>query len=139
MVPDESKSTVGVEYFAFEGDEFWARPEEELLDFATSELKILGLVEPGDVADGFVVRYPKAYPVYDTGYRERVRTIRRYLERFTNLVCAGRYGQFRYNNMDHSIMTARLGVRRLLGEDVDPWSVNEEAEYHEERSSDAAR
>ena len=133
MVPDPAMSVVGMEYFAFEGDELWSMPDADLLDLGKRELEVLGFVEPELVEDGFVVRYPKAYPVYDLGYLKRVTRLRTYLAQFENLVCAGRYGQFRYNNMDHSIMSALLGVRRLLGEDVDPWSVNAEAEYHEEK------
>jgi protoporphyrinogen oxidase len=132
MVPDSSWSSVGLEYFAFEGDEFWTTKEESLIETAKRDLIKLNLVDPKNIRDGFVARYAKAYPVYDDGYRERVETIRSYLGTIGNLVCVGRYGQFRYNNMDHSIMTALLGARRLLGENVDPWSVNEEGEYHEE-------
>lgn len=132
MVPDSSWSSVGLEYFAFEGDEFWSTDESRLIEIGKQDLRKLGLVDSENIHDGFVARYAKAYPVYDDGYRQRVETIRAYLAGIGNLVCVGRYGQFRYNNMDHSIMTALLGARKLLGDDVDPWSVNEEAEYHEE-------
>jgi protoporphyrinogen oxidase len=88
--------------------------------------------------DWFVVRYAKAYPVYDAGYQKRVAVIRALVDGIENLACVGRYGQFRYNNMDHSIMTAMLAVRRLLGDDVDPWSANEEADYHEDWSNSRA-
>jgi protoporphyrinogen oxidase len=135
MVPDASWSSVGLEYFAFENDDFWSTADDRLIEVARRDLLKLGLVEAGNIRDGFVARYAKAYPVYDEGYRARVETIRSYLATIDNLVCVGRYGQFRYNNMDHSIMTALLGVRQLFGEGVDPWSVNEEAEYHEEDRS----
>ena len=135
MVPDPSWSSVGLEYFAFEEDALWSMDDEHLIEIAKQDLQKLSLVDAEKVQDGFVVRYAKAYPVYNEGYRERVATIRSYLSSIGNLVCVGRYGQFRYNNMDHSIMTALLGARRLLGETVDPWSVNEEAEYHEEDRS----
>jgi len=135
MVEDPSKSTLGLEYFCFEGDEFWTAGEPALVEIGKVDLRTLRLVDLSLVRNAFVVRYPKAYPMYDTGYSQRLHTIRTYLEGFPNLVCAGRYGQFRYNNMDHSIMSSLLGVRRLLGEGVDPWAVNVEAEYHEETSS----
>jgi protoporphyrinogen oxidase len=135
MVPDQSWSSVGLEYFVFEGDALWSMNDERLIEIAKRDLLKLGLVGAEKVHDGFVARYAKAYPVYNEGYRERVETIRAHLSTISNLVCVGRYGQFRYNNMDHSIMTALLGARRLLGEAVDPWSVNEEAEYHEEDDS----
>ena len=131
LVPDGEMSSLSLEYFAWEGDELWSRPDAELLEMARADLRALGRAAPRRVEDGFVVRCPRAYPVYDAGYRAKVRAIREHLEGLANLVCAGRYGQFRYNNMDHSILTGLLAVRRLLGERVDPWSVNEEAEYHE--------
>ena len=134
MVPDAAWSSLGLEYFAFEGDEFWSLPDEQLVEIARGDLARLGVVDARKVEDGFVFRYPKAYPIYDEGYRDRVAKVRRFLATLSNAAPVGRYGQFRYNNMDHSILTALLGVRKLLGEDVDPWQVNEEAEYHEERS-----
>ncbi len=135
MVPDPAWSSVGLEYFAYEDGSFWNRPDEELIEVAKQDWAKLRLVDDGRVTDGFVVRYPKAYPIYDAHYRQRIAAIRRYLATLPNLLPVGRYGQFRYNNMDHSIMTSLLAVRRLQGEDVDPWAVNEEAEYHEERRS----
>ena len=110
MTADPAKSVIGLEYFAWEGDALWTQPDGSLLDIAKADLARLRLVDPGLVEDGFVVRYPKAYPVYDDGYRSRLAAIRDFLNQFQNLVCVGRYGQFRYNNMDHSIMTALLGV-----------------------------
>ena len=138
MVPDPAMSTIGFEYFVWEGDSTWNLPEADLRDLAMTDLRVLGLGDPSAVEDAFVVRYADAYPVYDLSYRSPLRVIRDYLGRFSNLACVGRYGQFRYNNMDHSIMTALLGVRRLLGENVDPWSVNADAEYLEEKSSDTS-
>lgn len=135
MVPDDSWSSVGLEYFAFEGDSLWSMDDDRLIEIAKQDLLKLKLVDAKNVDEGFVARYAKAYPVYNDGYRAKVDVIRKYLGSIENLVCVGRYGQFRYNNMDHSIMTALLGVRKLLGEMVDPWSVNAEAEYHEEDHS----
>jgi len=135
MVPDAAMNTVGFEYFVWEGDSMWNRPDDQLREMAMADLRSLGLGDPAVVEDCFVVRYAKAYPVYDLTYQGPLKAIRDYLGRFSNVVCVGRYGQFRYNNMDHSIMTALLGVRRLLGESVDPWAVNADAEYLEEKSS----
>jgi protoporphyrinogen oxidase len=132
MVPDAAMSSLGFEYFAFEGDDLWRLPDAEILAMASGDLAQMPLPNLPRAEDGFVVRYAKAYPVYDLGYRRRVETIRAWLAGFGNLACAGRYGQFRYNNMDHSIVTAQLAVRRLLGDEVDPWAVNEDAEYQEE-------
>jgi len=79
-----------------------------------------------------VVRMPNAYPVYDKGYRQALETVKRYVLRFSNLHCMGRYGMFRYNNMDHSIVTGFLAARNILGAHEDIWQVNVEDSYHEE-------
>lgn len=132
LVPNSDTSTIGLEYFCNEGDETWTMAGEEFFALARRDLAAMGVADPARVADYFVVRYPKAYPIYDAHSRQRVQLIRSYLESLENLVCVGRYGQFRYNNMDHSILTGQLGARKLLGEAVDPWYVNEDAEYLEE-------
>lgn len=135
MVPAASFSSVGFEYFCNENDGLWALPHDALIAKALSDLGKLGFYRKEDLLDGFVVRYAKAYPIYEKNYMENVRIIREWLSLFDNLYCIGRYGQFRYNNMDHAMMTGILAVRRMLGEDVDPWSVNAEAEYLEEKGA----
>ncbi len=137
MVPSPDKCVIGLEYFATVGDKLWELSEEAARQLAFEDLGKLGLVDPKSVFDAFRVRYANAYPVYDEGYQQRVATIRQYLSTITNLHPVGRYGQFRYNNMDHSILTALYAVRRAEGENIDPWSVNEEAEYHEESKAKA--
>ncbi len=134
MVPGPDLACYGMEYFCFEGDGLWSMPDRELAALAGDELVALGLAERGDLVDACVVRQPKAYPVYDDGYAGRVETLRAALaERYPTLHLAGRNGMHRYNNQDHSMMTALLCARNILaGEDrLDPWSVNEDAEYHE--------
>ncbi len=133
MVPDESKCSVGVEYFAWTDDPIWSEPDEAIIDLARRELDHLGLVDAGAVADGIVVRMANAYPVYDSGYRERVAVVRGWLEGIENLQTIGRGGQHRYNNMDHSVMTGMLAARNILGEQHDVWGVNVEEEYLEGR------
>ncbi|HET7338503.1 MAG TPA: NAD(P)/FAD-dependent oxidoreductase [Candidatus Dormibacteraeota bacterium] len=134
MVPDQSKSCIGLEYFCFEGDGLWSSSDEELVELATNELTQLGLCRPEQILDGAVVRVPKAYPVYDDEYAEHVETIRRHLAaEVPNLHLVGRNGMHKYNNQDHSMMTALLAARNLLGLDErDPWKVNGDAEYHEQ-------
>lgn len=100
---------------------------------AVREIEKLGLAKATEVEDGAVVRVPKAYPMYDPGYRERVEKIRRYLERFPNLQLVGRNGMHKYNNQDHSMMTALGAARNILGEKHDLWAINTEPEYHEEK------
>jgi protoporphyrinogen oxidase len=140
MVPDPAMSCLGLEYFVFEGDALWSASDDYLIELGASECDRLGLARKSDVTDGVVVRVRKAYPVYDDGYADRVGLIRSWLaEACSNLQCVGRNGQHRYNNSDHSSMTAMLAVRNLLGESHDIWSVNVDQEYHEEaRTGDRA-
>ncbi|MGH8046420.1 MAG: NAD(P)/FAD-dependent oxidoreductase [Chthoniobacterales bacterium] len=134
MVPDPSLSCYGLEYFCFEGDQLWETSDADLIALAKSEMESLGLARAADIVDGSVVRQPKAYPVYDDQYAAHVATIRADLEaNFPTLHLAGRNGMHKYNNQDHSMMTAMLGAKNILaGERVyDVWQVNEDAEYHE--------
>jgi protoporphyrinogen oxidase len=118
----------------------WSAPDEQLLQLATAELEWLGLVPPGAVEAGYVVRMPKAYPVYDEVYQRNVDTIRSWLSRAVpNVHPVGRNGMHRYNNQDHSMLTAALVVENILdGARHDVWSVNVEEEYHEERRDGGA-
>jgi protoporphyrinogen oxidase len=134
MVPDPDLACYGLEYFCFEGDGLWTTADVDLVALATRELESLGLVAPGDVLDGHVVRQPKAYPVYDDDYATHVATIRDTLEqRCPGLHLVGRNGMHKYNNQDHAMMTAMLTARNILaGERLyDVWTVNQDAEYHE--------
>jgi protoporphyrinogen oxidase len=134
MVPDQNKTCLGLEYFVFDNDGMWSRPDRELLELAKGELARLGLARPEEIEDGTVVRMPKAYPMYDDGWTERVETIRRYLEKnLANLQLVGRNGMHKYNNQDHSMMTAMRAAENILGASHDLWAINSEPEYHEER------
>ncbi|SCL17785.1 Protoporphyrinogen oxidase [Micromonospora pallida] len=128
---------LGLEYFVNAGDELWTSTDEDLVALGTAELERLGLVPPGAVHAGYVVRMPKAYPVYDEGYEQAVDTIRRWLaEAVPNVHPVGRNGMHRYNNQDHSMLTAMLTAENILddaGHDV--WTVNVEEEYHEEKAA----
>ena len=137
MVPDASTSCIGMEYFVFQGDGLWMMDDPALIQMAYEELKQVGLAG-GKLVKGFVVRMPKAYPVYDPGYAERLETIKGWLhDHVCNLYCIGRNGQHRYNNQDHSMATALIAARDVaLGEDRDPWAVNDDAEYHEIASTE---
>lgn len=133
MVPHEATSCLGLEYFCFAGDDLWQMPDEDLVDLATGEVQRLGLVPAAAVRRGWVVRVPKAYPMYDSDYHQRVATIRRWLEGFSNFQQIGRNGLHRYNNSDHSMLTALRAVENLVqGADHDVWSVNADSAYHEE-------
>jgi len=133
MVPDPEKACVGLEYFCFAGDDLWTMSDDDLVTFASAELERLGLARPGQVERGFAIRVPKAYPIYDADYAERVATIRAWLETVENLQQIGRNGLHRYNNSDHSMLTALRAVDNLLaGVGHDLWAVNAESAYHEE-------
>jgi protoporphyrinogen oxidase len=134
MVPNSHQSALGLEYFVQEGDGLWNSSDEDLVSLGTRELAQLGLVPAAKVEDGCVVRMPKAYPVYDHGYQEAISGLRSYLQRFENLQLIGRNGQHRYNNQDHSMVTAVYAARNITGADYDVWDVNVEEEYHEESS-----
>jgi protoporphyrinogen oxidase len=132
MVPDAKMTCLGLEYFCFEGDGLWTMPDRDLVALGTREMALIGLIDPSKVVDGTVVRMPKAYPVYDDGFEEALDVVRRYLDGFSNLQVAGRNGMHKYNNQDHSMVTAMLAVQNLLGARHDVWAVNAEDEYHEE-------
>jgi protoporphyrinogen oxidase len=133
MVPRPDVASVGLEYFCFEGDELWSASDTDLIELATRELERLGLARPDAVRHGWVVRVPKAYPVYDAHYAERVAEIRAWLGGVANLQQIGRNGLHRYNNSDHSSLTAMRAVDNLLGgTGHDIWAVNADSAYHEE-------
>lgn len=128
------RTCLGLEYFVFEGDELWNAPDQELIELGKRELAVLGLARPEDVLQGYVVRMPKAYPTYDDTYRENVETVRKWIETTVpNVHPVGRNGMHKYNNQDHAMFTAMLTVENIHGADHDIWSVNVEAEYHEEQ------
>ncbi|MGE0408983.1 MAG: NAD(P)/FAD-dependent oxidoreductase [Amphiplicatus sp.] len=132
MVPDPSKASIGMEYFCHEGDGLWTMSNEALLYKAAGELEKLGLARRADVVDGAVIRQPKAYPVYDGGYREALGVIEAWTRGLENFQTVGRNGLHRYNNQDHSMLAAMLAARNILGENHDLWSINVERSYQEE-------
>ena len=136
MVTDSSKTALGLEYFVQEGDEVWSSSDEALVELGRSECVQLGLVREDQVLEGWVIRMPKAYPVYDDAYQEAVETIRTYLDGLSNLEAIGRNGLHRYNNQDHSMVTGIYAARNIAGDSYDVWAVNVDKEYHEAGSSE---
>lgn len=139
MVPDAKTNCYGMEYFCFEHDGMWQMQDAELTKLASAELVKLGLVKGEDIREGFVIRQQKAYPVYDDAYKKHLQAIEPFLKTYyPTLHPVGRNGMHRYNNQDHSMMTAILTVKNILaGKEVyNTWHVNEDAEYHEEISAD---
>ncbi len=137
LVPDPTKTSLGLEYFCFEGDDMWTKPDHELIELGRREIEAIGLASASEVIDGCVVRMPKAYPVYDDQYQSHLAVIRGWLRTLSNLELAGRNGMHKYNNQDHSMMTALLAARNILGiGSFDTWKVNTDAEYHEGAAED---
>ena len=133
MVPIPSKTSLGLEYFCNKGDDLWNTPDVDLIELGIQELDRIGLVKAGDVEDGCVIRVPQAYPVYDSEYHDYLQILKKYVGGLKNFQTIGRNGLHRYNNQDHSMMTAMLAVRNLvLGEKNDLWKVNSDREYLEE-------
>ena len=141
MVPGRDKGCLGLEYFCFEGDGLWTMSDTDLVKLAIGELTTLGLATAEQVGGGHVVRQPKAYPVYDATYKSAVEAVsREFARRFPSFHFVGRNGMHKYNNQDHAMMTAMLTVRNIIaGSNIyDVWSVNEDAQYHEEVTENAS-
>ena len=132
MVPDASKTSLGMEFFCNQDDELWRMSDVALIALAVRDLEVLRLVAPEQVEDGVVLRQAKAYPVYDPEYARHLQVIRDYLVTLENLQTLGRNGMHRYNNQDHSMLTGILAARNILGEKHDLWQVNTERSYYEE-------
>lgn len=141
LVPDDSLTCYGLEYFCFEGDGLWASSDDDLIALGTREMVKLGLLSASDVVDGCVVRQQKAYPVYDDSYAENVDVIREHIaSAYPTLHVVGRNGMHKYNNQDHAMMTAMLTVKNIVNDaGFDVWEVNQDAEYHEEGGSSGIR
>lgn len=114
MVPDKQKTNIGMEYFCDEGDRIWKMSDAELIDMASRELSELGLAEVNDVIDGFVIRQPDAYPIYNYDYKKHLKVIRDFIGTIDNLQTIGRNGMHRYNNMDQSMLTGMLSAQNVL-------------------------
>src|SRR5262249_48301592 len=113
MVSDDRHVWVGMEYFANEGDELWNKSDKAMLKFGIDELASIGIIDADDVIDGTVIRMKKTYPAYFGTY-DRFNEIRDFVDRFDNLYLLGRNGQHRYNNQDHSMLTAMVAVENII-------------------------
>jgi protoporphyrinogen oxidase len=136
MVPEPGKTCLGMEYFCFEDDMLWASSDQELIALASRELEELGMASSERIVDGTVIRVPKAYPIYDSAYREHLDVIRGFIDPIPNLHTVGRNGMHKYNNQDHSMLTAIFAVENMHGAKHDLWAVNTDFEYHEEQRVD---
>jgi protoporphyrinogen oxidase len=138
LVPEPDKTCLGLEYFCFEGDELWSSRDADLVALATRELEQTGLARGATVMDGTVIRMTKAYPIYDSEYGGHVQTIRSWIDAIPNLHTVGRNGMHKYNNQDHSMLTAMMAVLNMEGADHDIWAVNTDFEYHEHQRLDTS-
>ncbi len=137
MIADPTKVWIGLEYFCYETDPLWSMPDEELKRFAAGELEKIGILSTSQVLDAHVVRVPKTYPAYFGTY-DRFSELRQWIDRFENLFLVGRNGMHKYNNQDHSMLTAMAVVDGIATGYVDKqaiWEINSEQEYHEEKKS----
>jgi protoporphyrinogen oxidase len=141
MVADPSKTWIGLEYFCYQTDALWKMPDEDLKKFAIAEVEKIGILRACDVTDAHVVRVPKTYPAYFGTY-DRFHVIREFLDHFHNLYLVGRNGMHKYNNQDHSMLTAMTAVDNIIAgirEKDNVWSINTEMEYHEGEAKTEAR
>jgi protoporphyrinogen oxidase len=134
MVKDLNNVWIGLEYFCNEGDELWSKSEEEMKSFAIDELVKIDIIHKEDVLDSTLIKMPKTYPAYFGSYAD-FPVVQNYLNKFENLFLIGRNGMHRYNNQDHSMLTAMVAVENIINgvkskENI--WAVNTEEEYHEE-------
>ncbi len=136
MIGRPGTTCLGLEYFCFEGDGLWTMSDAALIELGKTELARLGLVRAEQIREGAVVRMGKAYPVYDPGYQGNVDVLREALAGFDNLQVIGRNGMHKYNNQDHSMMTAILAAKNIQGGHFNLWNVNTDAEYHEAGGED---
>jgi protoporphyrinogen oxidase len=137
LVADPSKVWLGAEYFCYEGDELWNRPDETMADLAAGELAKINIIDRTDVRDSVVVHMAKTYPAYFGAY-ERFQEVRSYLDSVRNLFLVGRNGMHKYNNQDHSMLTAMVAVDNIIAGRTDKsniWEVNTEQDYHESKNS----
>ncbi len=141
MLPSEDKTTLGLEYFCNEGDDFWNTPDKELIKIGLDELEKIGLGNKKDYIDGLVERVACGYPVYNNDYETKVEKLKEFISRFRNFQTIGRQGLFRYNNMDHSILSGFYAGENILNNnrELDVWTINAEEEYHEEKRESAVK
>ena len=138
MVENINKNIwIGLEYFCNEGDRYWNMKDTEFIEFAIKELIKMDIIEEKDVLDSHIEKVKKAYPAYFDTY-ECIEELIKYLNKYQNLYCIGRNGQHKYNNMDHSMLTAIEAVKNIkkgTKTKSNIWNINTEKEYHESKEN----
>ncbi|MEL6350121.1 MAG: hypothetical protein AAFV53_43880, partial [Myxococcota bacterium] len=136
LIKDPGKAWIGLEYFCNRGDDLWSKTNDEMIRLALDEIERIGIGHRSTSRDGVVIRMPRTYPAYFGTYGQ-FSTLQRWVDQIENLYLIGRNGMHRYNNQDHSMLTAMVAVDNLVAGRTDRsniWAVNTEPEYHEERS-----
>jgi protoporphyrinogen oxidase len=136
LVANPDHVWIGLEYFCYETDELWKQSDEQMIALAKAEIERIGIIDQNDVLDACVIRVPKTYPAYFGAY-SRFEEIREYVDSFENLFLVGRNGMHKYNNQDHSMLTAMTAVDNILEGRHDKsniWALNTEMEYHESKA-----
>ncbi|MEI8348295.1 MAG: hypothetical protein WCG27_12565 [Pseudomonadota bacterium] len=136
MVKELTNVWMGLEYFCNEGDHLWSMKDQDLINLGISELEKIAILNPNNVLDATVIRMPKAYPAYFGTY-DQLNEIKDYLKSFKNLYLIGRNGMHRYNNQDHSVLSAMTAIDNIVSGRQDQeniWAINTEEDYHEENS-----
>jgi protoporphyrinogen oxidase len=132
---DKNYSILALEYWCYDEEEFWTKPESELIALATKEIKATGLIGKAEVSDGFIYKIPKCYPVYGRGYKDNLKPVEEFVASIKNLQAIGRYGAFKYNNQDHSILMGLLAAENIVGEKHhNLWEINTDYESYQESS-----
>lgn len=137
MVADPSQVWLGLEYFCNETDAIWKLSDADMVELAQRELSKIGIIDASEVLDATVIRMEKTYPAYFGTY-DRFAEIREHVDRYENLFLIGRNGMHRYNNQDHSMLTAMMAVENIIAGNTDKsnlWEVNTETDYHEEKEN----
>lgn len=132
---NEKSSILALEYWCYDEDEIWKEDNNKLIELAKQEIKITGLTQGAEILDGHVYRIPRCYPVYSTGYKEQLQPVEDFLKTYKNLIPIGRYGAFKYNNQDHSILMGFLAAENVVknaGHDL--WAINTDYESYQEQS-----
>jgi len=135
MVKNPDQTWIGMEYFCFEGDDLWNKTDKQMKAFAIDELVKMNMIKKGDALDSVVIKMPKTYPAY-FGIFDQFYKVEEYLKEIPNLYPVGRNGMHKYNNQDHSMLTAMSAVKQIAsgsGNKADIWDINTEQEYHEEK------
>ena len=132
----EKSTIVALEYWAYDDDEIWKMPNEKLIALGTLEFEKTGLAKGLKISDGHIIRIPKCYPVYNTGYKVPLQKVEKYLSSIENLSVIGRYGSFKYNNQDHSILMGLLAADNVAnGKSHNLWEINTDYESYQEKST----